>query len=300
MADFWDSATRGFNTGVVLGERGAERAADREEREKWRAEQKERNDRLDAMTQEAHTARMEEHKEKKEYEKLGKQVQAMSIMLDAGDEPGFLAQAQRVHGTMWPDGQEGRFYVRKDLPDDHPLAKKWDNDPILKSNPIAYVSEGDGGKGAVTPFKSTKDILKLMTDVTEKPDAYFAARKQLKEKISTLNASQEPFMGDDGKRYINEFIEGRAGNWRKRLFPTPESPENRNCRKKLGKPKRRSEAFARTTSVSWRDLTRKTRSPCGEPMPRKPVPKRQRKLVAKEESRRSKRPGSNETYSKRI
>jgi len=143
----------------------------------------------------------------------------MSIMLDAGDEPGFLAQAQRVHGTMWPDGQEGRFYVRKDLPDDHPLAKKWDNDPILKSNPIAYVSEGDGGKGAVTPFKSTKDILKLMTDVTEKPDAYFAARKQLKEKISTLNASQEPFMGDDGKRYINEFIEGKGGQLEKKVVP---------------------------------------------------------------------------------
>ena len=40
MADIWDSATRGFNAGVVLGERGAERAADREEREKWREEQK--------------------------------------------------------------------------------------------------------------------------------------------------------------------------------------------------------------------------------------------------------------------
>ncbi|HPV30926.1 MAG TPA: hypothetical protein PLT30_15780 [Deltaproteobacteria bacterium] len=213
MADIWDSATRGFNAGVVLGERGAERAADREEREKWRGEQKERWDKQDARAQEAHDIQVEEYDSKKQFEKAKKSFNAAHALYEASEATGDKNQQRMAaklladtYNQHWVNGDEMKIIFRGDSAGNPELSAKWESDERLKGKEVAVLSRS----GGIMPFNNLKDTFKFAASNLNMEN-FTAGEKLADAKVAELNAKEEPFMGKDGKYYVNSWKRGKGG-----------------------------------------------------------------------------------------
>lgn len=213
MADFWNSATRGFNAGVVLGERGAERAADREEREKWREEQKKQweagNKRADA----AEARQQEEFDEKKQFKIVKKLFNSAHSLYQAGveaNDEGMIRQgAQKLVDTYnqyVPNGDETRIIFKKDSANNPVMQAKWDEDQNLKGKEVAILSKS----GGIMPFKNLDDAFNYAA-ANLNMENFTAGAKAAKAKVAELNAKEEPFMGNDGQYYTRRWKLGKGG-----------------------------------------------------------------------------------------
>ena len=213
MADIWNSATRGFNAGVVLGERGAERAADREEREKWREEQKKQweagNKRADA----AEARQQEEFDEKKQFKIVKKLFNSAHSLYQAGveaNDEGMIRQgAQKLVDTYnqyVPNGDETRIIFKKDSANNPVMQAKWDEDQNLKGKEVAILSKS----GGIMPFKNLDDAFNYAA-ANLNMENFTAGAKAAKAKVAELNAKEEPFMGNDGQYYTRRWKLGKGG-----------------------------------------------------------------------------------------
>ena len=193
----WDSATRGFNAGVVLGERGAERAADREEREAYRAEQREFRERQDARERDRHDVFMKEATEKQTHRKVKQGIGQMIGLMKVGEEDAAIKIAQDLYRNLYPNGQDVRVFNREW----DPKNKIWENQD--KDTKYLVVTGRDGEKANLAPFKSGDDIIKMFEPYLDY-DKYSADMKELKKQRNAYNAAQESFQANDGKRYIKQ------------------------------------------------------------------------------------------------
>jgi hypothetical protein len=213
MADIWDSATRGFNAGVVLGERGAERAADREEREKWRGEQKERWDKQDARAQEAHDIQVEEYDSKKQFDKAKKSFNAAHALYEASEATGDKNQQRMAaklladtYNQHWVNGDEMKIIFKSDSANNPVMQAKWDEDDKLKDKEVAILSRS----GGIMPFKNLDDAFKF-AGAGLNMENFTAGVKAAEAKVAELNAREEPFMGNDGQYYTRRWKMGKGG-----------------------------------------------------------------------------------------
>ncbi|HOR32432.1 MAG TPA: hypothetical protein PK391_08490, partial [Syntrophales bacterium] len=198
---------------VVLGERGAERAADREEREKWRGEQKERWDKQDARAQEAHDIQVEEYDSKKQFDKAKKSFNAAHALYEASEATGDKNQQRMAaklladtYNQHWVNGDEMKIIFKGDSTNNPELAQKWDADPNLKDKEVAILSK----TGGIMPFKNLKDTFKFAASNLNMEN-FTAGEKQAEAQVAALNAKEEPFMGKDGKYYVNTWKRGKGG-----------------------------------------------------------------------------------------
>jgi len=209
----WDSATRGFNAGVVLGERGAERAADREEREKDRAQREEQwkatNKRADA----AEARQQEEFDEKKQFKVVSKLFNSAHALYQAGveaNDEGMIRQgAQKLvetYNRYLPNGDETRIIFKKDSANNPVMQAKWDEDQNLKGKEVAILSKS----GGIMPFKNLDDAFNYAA-ANLNMENFTAGAKAAKAKVAELNAKEEPFMGNDGQYYTRRWKLGKGG-----------------------------------------------------------------------------------------
>lgn len=213
MADFWDSAAKSFTGGVALGVRTQENAADREEREKYRAEQKERYDKQDARAQESHDVQMEEYDSKKQFDKAKKSFNAAHALYEASESTGDKNQQRMAaklladtYNQHWVNGDEMKIIFRGDSEGNPELSAKWESDEKLKGKEVAILSKA----GGIMPFKDLKDTFKFAASNLNMEN-FTAGEKMADAKVAELNAKEEPFMGKDGKYYVNSWKMGKGG-----------------------------------------------------------------------------------------
>jgi hypothetical protein len=223
MAGFWDSATEGFNKGVPLGVRAAERSKEderlnrqenrldkQEERSGMQLQanlqeasdrQYERTQRLGMETEshektmQAEDLRLEEADRKQRQDKFRTAyVVAKALAEDGKERPaaGIIGQA---YNKLVKDGNETIIIAKADKPDD----PKWKDVPEDTQYLVGSPQFG------VSPHKSIKDVLKVLEPYALDPEKFMEHERQAKTAVDDKNAAEKPFRGADNKLYVKKW-----------------------------------------------------------------------------------------------
>jgi len=198
---FWDSASQGLDTGVKLGAHAADRAADREMKQKQLDQQQEQFDvTSDQHERQVSIAEAADERKQKEYDandmynKAEKSVRAGHALFQAGKVTGDeMMQRQGVmviadaHNKYWMDGNKNKIIFRNDSANDPGMAEKWDTDPNLKGKEIAVLSSA----GGIMPFGTMEEAVNFAVSGLNKEN-FAADMKAAKANVTALNAKEEP------------------------------------------------------------------------------------------------------------
>ena len=201
---FWDAASQGLDTGVKLGAHAADRAADREMKQKQLEQQQKQFDvtsgqheRQVSIAEAAEERKQEEYDANDMYNKAEKSVRAGHALFQAGKATGDeMMQRQGVmviadaHNKYWMDGNKNKIIFRNDSANDPGMAEiknKWDTDPNLKGKEIAVLSSA----GGIMPFGTMEEAVNFAVSGLNKEN-FAADMKAAKANVTALNAKEEP------------------------------------------------------------------------------------------------------------
>ena len=190
---FWDAASQGLDTGVKLGAHAADRAADREMKQK----QLDQHERQVSIAEAADKRKQKEYDTNDMYNKAEKSVRAGHALFQAGKATGDeMMQRQGVmiiadaHNKYWMDGNKNKIIFRSDSANDPGMAEiknKWDTDPNLKGKEIAVLSSA----GGIMPFGTMEEAVNFAVSGLNKEN-FAADMKAAKANVTALNAKEEP------------------------------------------------------------------------------------------------------------
>ncbi|OPY89017.1 MAG: hypothetical protein A4E71_00097 [Smithella sp. PtaU1.Bin162] len=212
--DFWDSATEGFNKGVALGVRNTERAEERKYRDRAetrRDEEAKRQQeshnlqmRLGAKTEKATGIELQEKEEQQRQKNFKRSYVIAKALADSGDERPAWSLVSESYNKLVNNGDEMMVFHKDDKGDlEFPGGKKWDDYPGAKHLIVTR-------KYGAVPVKNISDALKIIEPFTD-PEKFMEYERQQKSAVESLNASEKPFRGKDGKLYKKEWSLTRTG-----------------------------------------------------------------------------------------
>lgn len=205
MADFWDYATEGFNRGVPLGVRTAERGQDLKiEQDRWNKDYDLRKDEAD-RSKERHglqmkTAKIElgEKEEKQRQTNFRRSFVMAKALADTGDEEAAGTLISQAYTKLVNNGDEAQFIYKKHSPEN----KIWKT-AEGKDAEVLMLSRQHG----LVPYKSLKDVLKVLEPYAMDSDKLIEYEREERNKLDERNAGEKPFRAKDGKLYV------KNGRW---------------------------------------------------------------------------------------
>lgn len=212
--DFWDSATEGFNKGVALGVRNAERAEERKYRDRAETRrdeeskrQQESHDlqmRLGVKTEKATDIDLEEKEEKNRQRNFKRSYVIAKALADSGDERPAWSLVSESYNKLVNNGDEMMVFHQEDKPNlELPGGKTWKDFPDAKHLIVTR-------KYGAVPVKNISDALNIIEPFTD-PEKFMEYERTQKASVENLNAAEKPFRGKDGKLYKKEWSLTRTG-----------------------------------------------------------------------------------------
>lgn len=203
---FWRGMSQGFEQGVPLGVRAADRA---EEKRRWEIENT-REEAREGRQKTSHDQQIQLGK--KQLESADLELQAgrdqarqknfrrvyitAKALADDGDEEAAGSMISQAYNKMVNNGDEVRLIFKKHKPDDE-VWKKSEN----KDANILVLSKTNGLRRA----KTMSDILKSLKSYADDPDKFFEHERQERAKVDDLNAQEKPFRGKDNRLYVRKW-----------------------------------------------------------------------------------------------
>lgn len=199
MAGFWDSMNEGFDKGVPLGVRAAERAQEdkyRQSAENRAVSQEKRASETHAVALKEANVRTQEADQRQRQDKFRTAyVVAKALAEDGKERPaaGIIGQA---YNKLVNDGNEAIIIAKEDRPDDPKWAEFPEDTQYLVGSP----------KFGVTPYKSMKDVLKTLEPYAMDSKKYIEHEDTARREVSTRNAENATkiIFGQDGRPYIKQ------------------------------------------------------------------------------------------------
>jgi len=210
---FWDAASQGLDTGVKLGAHAADRAADREMKQKQLDESTRRFDIEDKRATDRFKWESTDRQKKEQFDKAEKSFNAANALFEAGETTGDETQTRMAaklladtYNQHWVNGDEMKIIFKGDSANNPEMAKKWDADPNLKDKDVAVLSKS----GGIMPFNDLSEVFKFaganlnMKNFTE-------GVKKAETSVAAMNAKEEPFTAEDGHKYVKTWEVGPGG-----------------------------------------------------------------------------------------